>query len=66
MGQRVLYFAMYNAHYFCGKNKDVHYILVVQIPYQHNCFSFFYLFLCVKSVTLENNNDTHMQNNTME
>ena len=30
------------------------------------CFQFFYLCLCVKSVTLESNNDIHMQNNTLE
>ena len=30
------------------------------------CMFFFYLYICVKSVTLENNNDIQMQNNTLQ
>ena len=51
---------------FEGKNKDVHYTWVVLILYLYNCFKFFYLYLCIKSVTLESNNDTCVQNNTLE
>ena len=31
----------------------------------YKCFKFFYLCLCIKSVTLESNNDMCMQNNTL-
>ena len=39
---------------------------VVLIPYLYKCLKLFYLCLYVKSVTLESNNNIHMQNNTLK
>ena len=50
---------------FLGKNKDAHYTWAVLTLYLYKCFSLFYVCLCVKSVTLESNNDIHIQNNTL-
>ena len=50
---------------FWGKNKDAHYTWVVLIPYLFKCFNS-YLCLCIKSITLESNNDICMQNNTLD
>ena len=59
---------MYNEQLFAqnfeGKINNVYYIWVVLIPYLYKCF--LYLCLSVKSVNLENNNNTRMQNYTLE
>ena len=61
---------MCNAHFFAqnfeGKYKDAHYTGVVLILGLYKCFKFFYLCLCLKSVTLESNDTIRMQNDSQE
>ena len=67
--QNIPYFAKYNAQFFAqifeGKLR-MRIVHVVLVMYLYKCFKFFYLCLCIKSVTLKSNNNIHMQNNTLE